>query len=144
MKKNRYYIIEPLDIDGDKNADGFLISQYRLDKYGNKIFLKNKYITYELAKQKIKDKKGGNKINNQPEQQLVVMTNEQFNKLMNNQPYNQQPYNQQPYNQQPYNQQPPPIAIRDDTSFGQNMSIGFSRGLGFAAADMLVSAVFGE
>ena len=34
--KNRYYLIEPIDIDGDKNPDGFLVSQYRIDKNGNK------------------------------------------------------------------------------------------------------------
>ncbi len=51
--KNRYYLIEPIDIDGDKNPDGFLVSQYRIDKNGNKIFLKNKYITYKLFKEKV-------------------------------------------------------------------------------------------
>ena len=36
----KYYIIEELDIDGDSNPDGFLISQYKLDKQNNKIFTK--------------------------------------------------------------------------------------------------------
>jgi len=53
--KKRYYLIEPIDIDGDKNPDGFLVSQYRINKAGNRIFLKNKYITFDNLK-KYKDK----------------------------------------------------------------------------------------
>ena len=48
MKQHKfYYIIEEIDINGDKQSDGFLISQYKLDKQNNKIFTKNKYVTYE-------------------------------------------------------------------------------------------------
>jgi len=61
-KQKLYYIIEQLDIDGDKNPDGFLISQYKLDKHFNKIFIKNKYVTFEFAKKKIQNFQSSNKI----------------------------------------------------------------------------------
>jgi len=47
VKTRFYYLIEELDIDGDKQTDGFLISQYKLDRYKNKIFTKNKYVTFK-------------------------------------------------------------------------------------------------
>jgi hypothetical protein len=60
-KNGFYYIIEPIDIDGDINPDGFLISQYKIDKNNNKIFTKNRYMTFELFKKKMNQmKKGGN------------------------------------------------------------------------------------
>ena len=98
--KKRYYLIEPIDIDGDKNPDGFLISQYRIDKNGNKIFLKNKYITYKLFKEKIKSKsKSGGRIvnNNLPPQPKIVYVNENgYNMNMNNKyPYNYKHQNYQ-------------------------------------------------
>ena len=58
--KKLFYIIEPIDVDGDKNPDGFLASQYRIDKYGNKIFLKNKYITVAAFNTRL-NKNGGAK-----------------------------------------------------------------------------------
>ncbi len=60
-KNGFYYIIEPIDIDGDINPDGFLISQYKIDRNNNKIFTKNRYMTFELFKKKMNQmKKGGN------------------------------------------------------------------------------------
>ena len=53
----KYYIVEPIDIDGDKNNDGFLVSQYKFDKYNNKIFLKNKYITFSKFNSYIKKRR---------------------------------------------------------------------------------------
>ena len=79
----KYYIVEPLDIDGDSNPDGFLVSQYKLDRNNNKIFLNNKYVTFAKFNSYIK-KKGGGKKNNNNNKDIVVLTNEQFNNLMNN------------------------------------------------------------
>jgi len=169
--KNRYYLIEPIDIDGDKNPDGFLVSQYRIDKKGNKIFLKNKYITYKLFKEKIKSKTGGkNNVKNIPPQSNVVYVNEKgYNANMNtkyypnhNQPYrsnsqeypynpHQNPYNphQNPYNphQNPYNphQNPynqPQVMVRDNNSFGGNLMSGVGLGLGFSFGSNVMNEFF--
>jgi|688.fasta_scaffold742125_2 hypothetical protein len=117
--KKRYYIVEPLDIDGDKNPDGFLISQYRIDRNGNKIFLKNKYATYESVKLFYKNKRGG--VGNNITQKTVTLTEEQFNELMNNK-------------QQQYQQQPE-VVIRNTEHFTDSMKRGFGSGLGYVAAD---------
>ncbi len=154
--KNRYYLIEPIDIDGDKNPDGFLVSQYRIDKKGNKIFLKNRYVTYKLFKEKIKSKTGGkNNVKNIPPQSNVVYVNEKgYNANMNtkfypnhNQPYRsnsqEYPYNphQNPYNpQNPYNQ--PQVMVRDNNSFGGNLMSGVGLGLGFSFGSNVMNEFF--
>jgi hypothetical protein len=155
--KNRYYIIEPLDINGDKNPDGFLISQYRLDKYGNKIFLKNKYVTYELAK-KLLIKKGGysssimkHKPKYVPQQKMIMMTEAEYNVFMNNkshinhphfnhthinQPHFNNPHFNQPHINHPHfnhthNQYPPEIIVRNKNgTFGENFGEGLGLGMG--------------
>jgi len=112
-KRKFYYIIEELDIDGDKQADGFLISQYRLDKQNNKIFTKNKYTTFKdfnnyVRKNKGKlEKKGGQKsvgqlLPVQNNNDLVFLTKEQYNNFMNMKQTNQFPH--QHYNDR-YRQQ---------------------------------------
>ena len=53
-----FKLIEELDIDGDKNPDGFLINLCTLDKNNNIIYLKSKYLTF-LQYNKLKLKKGG-------------------------------------------------------------------------------------
>ena len=87
--KKLFYIIEPIDVDNDKIPDGFLASQYRIDKYGNKIFTKNKYITFTDLKSRINIKKGGISfkptINNNENKEVVQITKEQFNQYMNQQ-----------------------------------------------------------
>jgi hypothetical protein len=145
----KYYIIEPLDIDGDSNPDGFLISQYKLDRNNNKIFLKNKYITY--AKFNSLNKKGGQLPKQQlskqqiPNQNLIVLTPEQYNAFMNNkiQP-NQYP---QQYPNQYHNQYPQqPLIIRDNHSgsFGNSFMSGLGGGIGFGIGSELVDSIFGE
>ena len=158
--KKLFYIIEPIDVDGDKIPDGFLASQYRIDKYGNKIFTKNKYITFTALKSKIA-KKGGIKVPPTPapvanpnnnNNDVVVMSQADFNKFMNQQnqynPYNH-PHN--PYN--PYNHPPGVLVNNGDNNYnngnqntfmgnmansvGQGVGLGF----GFAAGDALFDGV---
>jgi len=62
MKYN--YLIEEIDIDGDKNPDGILMTKFKIDKYGDKIFIKSKYISKEkvdkvMSKFSLKKTKGG-------------------------------------------------------------------------------------
>jgi hypothetical protein len=88
--KKVFYIIEPIDVDGDKVPDGFLASQYRIDKYGNKIFLKNKFITFANFKSRI-NKKGGAPIKLKPNNNnVIVMSQDEYNKFMNQNAYGQQ------------------------------------------------------
>jgi hypothetical protein len=132
----KYYIIEPLDIDGDSNPDGFLISQYKLDRNNNKIFLKNKYITY--AKFNSLHKKGGQLSKQQiPNQNLIVLTPEQYNAFMNNKMQPQQYPNQYPQQ---------PLIIRDNNSgsFGNSFMSGLGGGIGFGIGSELVDSLFGE
>lgn len=56
-----FKLIEELDIDGDKNPDGFLINLCTLDKNNNIIYLKSKYMTFNKY---IKNKKWGSDNNN--------------------------------------------------------------------------------
>ena len=59
-----FKLIEELDIDGDKNPDGFLINLCTLDK-NNIIYLKSKYLTFvEYNKLKLKKKGGSENSNN--------------------------------------------------------------------------------
>ena len=159
--KKLFYIIEPIDVDGDKIPDGFLASQYRIDKYGNKIFTKNKYITYSAFKSKLA-KKGGIKkalnsanpklINNNND--VVVMSKADFNKFMNQNAYNQQ-YPHNPNNPYPqYPQYPPGVLVNNgdnnnnngnQNTFMGNMANaagqGFGAGFGFAAGDALFDGI---
>jgi hypothetical protein len=168
--KKRYYLIEPIDINGDKNPDGFLISQYRIDKNGNKIFLKNKYVTYKLFKEKLKSKSGGkNIVNNSfvPQPRIVYVNEKGYNANMNakyypnhNQHYrsnysNSQPYHHNPHNphnphynphynpHNPHHQYPPQVMVRDNNSFGSNLSSGLGLGIGFAVGDNIIDGIFG-
>ena len=85
--KKLFYIIEPIDVDNDKIPDGFLASQYRIDKYGNKIFTKNKYITFTDLKSRINIKKGGISfkptINNNENKEIVQISKEEYIQFMN-------------------------------------------------------------
>ena len=131
--KKVFYIIEPIDVDNDKIPDGFIASQYRIDKYGNKIFLKTKYITFKDFKSKI-GKKGGminnNKLQNNNDN-VVVMTRDEYNKFIN---------------QNPYNQNPPSVAINNGANnngntFMSNVGYGVGAGVGFAAGDALFDGI---
>jgi hypothetical protein len=159
----KYYIIEPLDIDGDSNPDGILISQYKLDKYNNKIFLKNKYITFLKLNNFIK--KGGdsdyhsNKRHHQhypyhPEknQNIIILKPEEYNAYMNNKIPPQQLLNnphilQHQYPPQYHNQyQQQPIILRDNhsNSFGNSFMSGVGGGAGFGISTAIIDALFGE
>jgi hypothetical protein len=89
--KKLFYIIEPIDIDDDKIPDGFLASQYRIDKYGNKIFTKNQYITFSDLKSRINMKKGGitsdnlKPILNNNNKKVLEISKQQHNQFMNQQ-----------------------------------------------------------
>ena len=155
--KKIFYIIEPIDVDGDKIPDGFLASQYRIDKYGNKIFLKNKYITFSNLKNRIQ-KKGGSEKNSDIKlkpnnNDVIVMSKDDYNKFMNQNAYNQQ-YPHQPNNPYPqYPQYPPGVLVNNGNnnnnnngntfmgnvanSVGQGVGLGF----GFAAGDALFDGV---
>jgi len=57
-KKRFYYLIEDLDIDGDYNSDGFLITKYKINsKTKDKIFIKTKYVTFKNFKKLIQQRK---------------------------------------------------------------------------------------
>lgn len=153
--KKVFYIIEPIDIDGDKIHDGFLASQYRIDKYGNKIFLKNKYISFADFNSKINKNGGAKKRVKIPKvklqknnNNLIVMTKDEYNNFMNQNAYYQQYPNNQ-YNQYPqYPQNPPKVLINsgnnipynpnnqynqyngNDNSFMGNMTSGLGLGVG--------------
>lgn len=165
--KKRYYLIEPLDIDGDKNSDGFLISQYRIDKYGNKIFLKNKYVTYEYMKSLNKNKTGGRAATaKKPKLNVKIMNDQEYINFLNYKKQYQQQYPQQysqqysrqyphqyphQYPQQHPQQHPPEIVVRNAHNFTDSMKQGFGLGLGFQAADAVgdivgngIGYLFGE
>ena len=127
--KKRYYLIEPIDIDGDKNPDGFLISQYRINKAGNRIFLKNKYITFDNLK-KYKDKiakmqKGGRVGKNPqqlPQQQLPPQYQQQYHPQYQQQYHPQyHPQYHQQYPQQ-YQQYPNNISVLTPEQYNQNLN----------------------
>ncbi len=145
MKKSKlFYLIEPIDIDGDKNNDGFLISQYKLDKDNHKIFTKNKYITFKNFKSYVNEfKKKGGSLNhyphNYPHNHYPYPNNQQI-AMMNNRAFN---------NQMNYNGYPPQIIVRDqnNSSIGSNfisgLGGGFGAGVGFGIADGLMDALVG-
>jgi len=153
VKTRFYYLIEELDIDGDKQSDGFLISQYKLDRYKNKIFTKNKYVTFKDFKsyiQKFNTNKttGGffnNHQNNHQNNQIVTMTKQELNNLLNNQ------YKHHNYNN---NQYPPYITVQGNhgyqgyhghghgNTFFDNVASGFGLGIGFGLGDGLMEGFF--
>jgi len=48
IKKKFYYLIEDIDINGDNNTDGFIITKYKINsKTNDKIFLQTKYFSIE-------------------------------------------------------------------------------------------------
>jgi hypothetical protein len=114
--KKLFYIIEPIDVDNDKIPDGFLASQYRIDKYGNKIFTKNKYITFTDFKSRINKKKGGinsnsfnsNIKNNNKE--VVQISKEQYIQFMNH--------------KLTPGQKPPDVLINNSHQYGHNGPYG--------------------
>ena len=54
MKKKFYYLIEDIDINGDNNADGFIITKYKItSKTNDKIFLQTKYFSIEDFQKKM-------------------------------------------------------------------------------------------
>jgi len=139
-KNNFYYLIEPIDVDGDKNHDGFLISQYKITNKNHKIFTKNKYITFKNFNNYIKDFKhksllkfnGG--IHNH-QQQIVMMSPQEYNLYMNNK---NQYAQQQNYNQQPH------IIVQgtEKSSFGSTFMNGLAGGLGAGAGFSLMDNLF--
>ncbi len=164
MKQRKYYyLIEQLDIDGDKQSDGFLISQYKIDKHNNKIFTKNKYVTFKAFKHYAhkfitkSKKKGGLMKPNQQDFQVVYMNKEEFNNYMNNvnnmnkyPPQHQHQHQHQYQYQQPYPYQyPPAITVQgtQQSSFASNFTSGLGGGLGVgigaAVGDSLMEGLFG-
>lgn len=150
MKKSKfYYLVEPIDIDGDKNNDGFLISQYKITRDNHKIFTKNKYLTFKDFKKYMEDfkhkslvkfKAGSGYYNYQQhpqQQQVVMMTPAQYNNYMNNMKYNN------------HQQQPPQFLVQNKghSSFGENFMSGLGGGLGagigFGVADAAMEGLFG-
>jgi len=154
VKTRFYYLIEELDIDGDKQSDGFLISQYKLDRYKNKIFTKNKYVTFKDFKsyiQKFNENKTGgffNNYKNNNNNQIVTMTMEEYNNLRNN-----------PNQINNNNQYPPRIVIVDNNShqghqghqgyhgqqsnsFLGNFTSGLGLGAGWSLGDSAMDAFF--
>ena len=144
--KKRYYLIEPIDIDGDKNPDGFLVSQYRINKNGNRIFLKNKYVTFKKLKtfaDKTAKLQGGEiKIpSNQIPNNMIVLTPEQYNQMLNSRANIPPPNYQNNYRNQPPppNNQPAPFIYKDETGFFNN----FKNSAGSAAGYGVVNGIFG-
>ena len=133
--KKLFYIIEPIDVDNDKIPDGFLASQYRIDKYGNKIFTKNKYITFADFKSRINKKKGCIKVpaanpklikNNND---VIVMSKTDFNNYMNQNAYYQQ-YPHNPNNPYPQYPQYPPGVLVNNGNYGNNGYNGYNDNYG--------------
>ena len=127
--KKRYYLIEPIDIDGDKNPDGFLVSQYRINKAGNRIFLKNKYITFDNLK-KYKDKiakmqNGGARTSSKRKskypQQLPPPQQYPQQYQQYPQQYQQDPQQYQQYPQQ-YQQYPNNMSVLTPEQYNQNLN----------------------
>jgi len=145
MKKNKYYyLVEPLDIDGDKNSDGFLISQYYITRNNHKIFTQNKYLTFKdfniyvknfKHKSLLKFKGGQLQPQQQQQQQVVVMTPQEYNLYMNNK------------NQQ-IQQQPPHVIVNGNqpsfgNSFVSGLGSGVGVGIGFSVTDSIMDSIFG-
>lgn len=165
--KKLYYIIEPIDVDNDKIPDGFLASQYRIDKYGNKIFTKNKYITFANFKSRI-NKNGGNSLyHSKPmlknNKEVVQISKEEYiqfmnlklkpeqqppDVLINNGPnYHHNGHPNYPLNYGPPNGHPnygppnyPPNGNTGNT-FMDNVGYGVGAGVGLAAGDALFDGI---
>jgi hypothetical protein len=157
--KKLFYIIEPIDVDNDKIPDGFLASQYRIDKYGNKIFTKNKYITFTDFKSRINKKGGSSLYHSKPilknNKEVVQISKEEYIQFMNHkltpgqkppdvlinnshQYGHNGPYaHNGPYGHNGYNG---PNANNGNT-FMDNVGAGLGLGIGFAAGDALFDGV---
>jgi hypothetical protein len=172
MKQRKfYYIIEEIDINGDKQSDGFLISQYKIDKQNNKIFTKNKYVTYEKFKSVMqKYNKGGfaKPILPNNNNEVVFITKEQFNEYMNNKDFNKVQsrrhynsynsydddyhYHGRHYNNgyhhnrhyppQSYQSHPPHVAVQGSGGFMSNFVAGAGIGAGASVADHAIDGLF--
>jgi hypothetical protein len=155
MKKPKFfYLVEPIDIDGDKNNDGFLVSQYKLTRDNHKIFTKNKYITFkdfetyvnEFKHKSLLKFKGGSF--HQYHQQPMMYHNKQ---MPNQPPYvimDHKGYNNY-MNYNGYQGYPPQVIVKDHhgSNFGSNfmngLGGGIGAGIGFGFADGLMEGIFG-
>ena len=163
--KKLFYIIEPIDVDNDKIPDGFLASQYRIDKYGNKIFTKNKYITFANFKSRINKKGGSSLYHSKPllknNKEVVQISKEEYiqfmnlklkpgqlppDVLINNGPqYPQYHHNGHP--QYPHNYGPPNYPPNGHNTgntgntFMDNVGYGVGAGVGLAAGDALFDGI---
>ena len=171
MKQHKfYYIIEEIDIDGDKQSDGFLISQYKLDKQNNKIFTKNKYVTYEKFRSVMHKYNKGGFVKPTPtnNNEFVFLTKEQFNEYMNMKEFNKVPprrhnnsYNSyddddyyhgryhnnrhphhRSYPPQYYHSHPPHVAVQGSGGFMSNFVAGAGIGAGASVADHAIDGLF--
>jgi len=129
MGKKFYYLIEDIDINGDTNPDGFLITKYKINKKTlDKIFIKSKYVSFEKFNNKINDinnfsksKIGGvNQVPPHYYNNVPYMNNNEFNKVMNN------PYHN-PYNT---NQHPQVMVAYHQPNMGNAFMEGLGGGLG--------------
>lgn len=130
MTKKFYYLIESLDINGDKNSDGFLITKYKINKKNNdKIFLVSKYVTFKNFKKKynklLKTVKGGN-IPYQQQFPPNYYNKHEYNNYMNDPYYNKQ---QHPHVMVAYQQ--PSMG----NAFIEGLGGGIGAGLGFGLMD---------
>ena len=171
--KKFYYLFQHLDIDGDKNPDGFLITKYKIDNNNNRIFLKSKYVTNVLfnkfinnLKKKVEKKKGGAEDNNA--KQIAVLMDE-INKLKAEKKVAEEKAKEKEllklreeneqlkvmkqneidallnkHNQQ---QQPPPIVVEQETflgNLGRGVGLGFGVSAGHALFDGVGSLLSGD
>jgi hypothetical protein len=155
-----YYLIEELDIDGDKQSDGFLITKYKINKNKDKIFLNSKYVSFKNFNAKLKkitnNKSGGsyNQYNNAPYMNnkpnydaymnnnkninpphyynnVPYMNNNEYNKYMNNQHHNPYNNNHNPHVAVAYHQ--PSVG----TAFMEGLGGGLGAGIGLGIMDGL-------
>ena len=153
--KKLYYIIEPIDVDNDKIPDGFLASQYRIDKYGNKIFTKNKYITFANFKSRINKNGGSSLYHSKPilknNKEVVQISKEEYIQFMNLKlKPGQQPPDvlinngpNYPHNYPPNYGPPnyPPNGHNTGNTFMDNVGYGVGAGVGLAAGDALFDGI---
>jgi hypothetical protein len=110
VNKKFYYLIEDIDIDGDTNPDGFLITKYKIDKKNkDKIFLKSKYVSFQNFKKKLnkikKTLKGGD--------DFMDFGDNNHKKHPHNHPHNYNNYQNHHHNHRGYNNFPPPHAYNN-------------------------------
>ena len=161
-KKGFYYLIEDLDIDGDYNSDGFIITKYKINqKTNDKIFIKTKYVTFENFKKIMQknNKHGGNIFKNglfpTKIHDMVPQGYQGGYRRGYPQGYPQGYQQGYPQGYPPHNigytngtnfmnnQNPDRITIASDKpAFFDHVKAGFGTGLGWAAADNIVDSVF--